>query len=85
MAGRQRRGIAFDEPTRGIDVGAKAEICALINDLATRGKAIVVVSSELPELLGLCDRILVMANGRITGEIGRPGEASQEEIMQMAV
>ena len=66
--------LLFDEPTRGIDVGAKAEICALINDLATRGKAIVVVSSELPELLGLCDRILVMANG-----VGSPGKSGALE------
>ncbi|OQP06162.1 D-xylose ABC transporter ATP-binding protein [Geobacillus sp. 46C-IIa] len=73
----------LDEPTRGIDVGAKAEIYNLIFDLAKRGKAIVVVSSEMPEILGLSDRIIVMHEGRKTGELTRE-EATQERIMQLA-
>ncbi|AMV11072.1 ATP-binding cassette domain-containing protein [Geobacillus thermoleovorans] len=73
----------LDEPTRGIDVGAKAEIYNLIFDLAKKGKAIVVVSSEMPEILGLSDRIIVMHEGRKTGELTRE-EATQERIMQLA-
>jgi len=73
----------FDEPTRGIDVGAKYEIYQLMIDLAKEGKAIVMVSSELPELLGVCDRILVMSGGRLTG-IVQAKETSQEEIMALA-
>lgn len=73
----------FDEPTRGIDVGAKAEIYRLLNALAEQGKAIVIISSELPEILRMSHRVLVMCEGRITGELaGR--EASQEKIMQLA-
>ncbi|CAN7716435.1 sugar ABC transporter ATP-binding protein [Variovorax paradoxus] len=73
----------FDEPTRGIDVGAKAEIYRLLNQLAAEGKAIVIISSELPEILRVSHRVLVMCEGRITGELaGR--EASQEKIMQLA-
>jgi ribose transport system ATP-binding protein len=73
----------FDEPTRGIDVGAKAEIYRLLNALAAAGKAIVIISSELPEILRVSHRVLVMCEGRITGELaGR--EASQEKIMQLA-
>ena len=73
----------FDEPTRGIDVGAKAEIYRLLNELAAEGKAIVIISSELPEILRVSHRVLVMCEGRITGELaGR--EASQEKIMQLA-
>lgn len=75
--------IIFDEPTRGIDVGAKAEIYKLLNDLAANGKAIIMISSELPEILGMCDRILVMHNGRIAGELDR-SEADQEKIMNYA-
>jgi ribose transport system ATP-binding protein len=73
----------FDEPTRGIDVGAKAEIYRLLNELAAAGKAIVVISSELPELLRLAQRIVVMCEGRITGELPIR-EATQEKIMQLA-
>jgi inositol transport system ATP-binding protein len=73
----------LDEPTRGIDVGAKSEIYNLIFELAKKGKAIVVVSSELPEILGLSDRIIVMHEGRKTGELSRE-EATQEKIMQLA-
>ena len=77
--------IIFDEPTRGIDVGAKYEIYVLINALAAAGKAIVVISSELPEVLGMSDRILVMHEGLITGEITDVAAASQEQIMALAV
>ena len=76
--------LIFDEPTRGIDVGAKYEIYLLMNRLADEGKAIVMISSELPEVLGMADRILVMHEGRVTGEISDPRSATQEEIMQLA-
>ena len=62
------RVLILDEPTRGVDVGAKAEIYHLINDLAADGLAILIISSELPEILALSDRVLVMKSGRITGE-----------------
>jgi putative multiple sugar transport system ATP-binding protein len=71
----------LDEPTRGIDVGAKYEIYSIINELAEEGKSIVMISSELPEILGMCDRIYVMNEGRIVGELSNH-EASQEKIMQ---
>jgi putative multiple sugar transport system ATP-binding protein len=74
--------LILDEPTRGIDVGAKYEIYTIINELAASGKAIVFISSEMPELLGMCDRILVMAEGRFVGELPA-AEASQEAIMHM--
>lgn len=77
--------VLFDEPTRGIDVGAKYEIYLLINELAAQGKAILMISSELPEVLGMADRILVMHEGRITGEIQEVANATQEEIMELAV
>ncbi|MEV0354168.1 multiple monosaccharide ABC transporter ATP-binding protein [Nonomuraea sp. NPDC050680] len=73
--------LILDEPTRGIDVGAKYEIYSIINRLADDGKAILVISSELPELLGLCDRIYALSAGRITGEVPRE-EATQEGLMQ---
>ncbi|HDK0462361.1 TPA: sugar ABC transporter ATP-binding protein [Escherichia coli] len=75
--------LIFDEPTRGIDVGAKLEIYELMNRLVTKGKSIIMISSELPEVLGMCDRILVMRSGRITGELSA-NEATQEKIMQYA-
>lgn len=75
--------LLLDEPTRGIDVGAKYEIYQLIIDLANKGKGVIVVSSEMPELLGICDRILVMSNGRVAG-IGDADKLSQEDIMTMA-
>jgi ribose transport system ATP-binding protein len=75
--------IIFDEPTRGIDVGAKQEIYSLINSLAEAGKVIILISSEMPELLGMSDRIIVMAEGRITGELD-VREATQEKIMQLS-
>ena len=73
----------FDEPTRGIDVGAKYEIYQIMIDLAKQGKAIIMVSSEMPELLGVCDRILVMSGGYLTGTVNA-AETSQEEIMALA-
>ena len=74
--------LIFDEPTRGIDVGAKSEIYKLLADLAAKGKAIIVISSELPEVLRVSHRIAVMCEGRLTGFL--PAQASQEEIMQLA-
>ncbi|HZH61870.1 MAG TPA: sugar ABC transporter ATP-binding protein [Metabacillus sp.] len=76
--------LILDEPTRGIDIGAKSEIYQLISNLADEGKAIIMVSSELPEILGLSDRILVLHEGRITGELNKE-EANQEKIMKFAV
>ncbi len=75
--------IIFDEPTRGIDVGAKTEIYKLIEDLAGQGKAIIFISSELPEILGMCDRILVMSEGKISGQL-MAEEANQEKILALA-
>ena len=75
--------LIFDEPTRGIDVGAKSEIYRLLNDLARQGKAIIMISSELPEILRMSHRIIVMCEGRITGELDS-AEATQEKIMQLA-
>ena len=75
--------LLLDEPTRGIDVGAKYEIYQLILDLANRGKTVLMVSSEMPELLGICDRILVMSGGRLAGEVDAR-TATQEEIMTLA-
>jgi len=75
--------LIFDEPTRGIDVGAKSEIYRLLNDLAQQGKSIIMISSELPEILRMSHRIVVMCEGRITGELAA-GEATQEGIMKFA-
>jgi len=79
---RQARIFLFDEPTRGIDVGAKVEVFSLMHELAQSGAAILMVSSEMPELLQVADRILVMREGRITAEL--PGRTTQEEIMRYA-
>jgi len=76
--------LILDEPTRGIDVGAKYEIYTIINKLATEGKGVMVISSELPELLGICDRIYVMNEGKILGELSAK-EASQEKIMKIII
>ena len=73
--------LILDEPTRGIDVGAKYEIYTIINRLVAEGKAIIIISSELPEVLGVSDRIYVMAAGRIAAEMSA-AEASQEAIMR---
>ena len=78
------RLLILDEPTRGIDVGAKYEIYTIIDELARRGKAILMISSEMPELLGMCDRIYVMNEGRLVVELDR-NEASQERIMRAIV
>ena len=75
--------LLLDEPTRGIDVGAKYEIYQLILDLALSGKTVIMVSSEMPELLGVCDRIVVMSGGRVAGEVDT-AHTSQEEIMTLA-
>jgi ribose transport system ATP-binding protein len=77
--------VIFDEPTRGIDVGSKYEIYLLINNLAKQGKAIVMISSELPEILGMSDRILVMHEGRVTGTIDDAAAATQQQIMELAI
>ncbi|MEM5584576.1 multiple monosaccharide ABC transporter ATP-binding protein [Roseibium sp. AS2] len=76
--------LILDEPTRGIDVGAKYEIYTIINDLADQGKAVLMISSEMPELLGMCDRIYVMNEGALVGELSA-GDASQERIMSLIV
>ncbi len=79
---RQARVFLFDEPTRGIDVGAKVEVFQVMDELARNGAAILMVSSEMPELLQVADRILVMRQGRISGEL--PGRTTQEQIMRLA-
>ena len=76
--------LILDEPTRGIDVGAKYEIYQIIQELADSGKGVIVISSEMPELLGICDRICVMNEGRFVGEFPA-AEASQERIMRAIV
>ncbi|MBA3518735.1 MAG: sugar ABC transporter ATP-binding protein [Rhizobiales bacterium] len=81
---REPRVLILDEPTRGIDVGAKAEIYQLIDELAAAGIALIVISSEMPELLGLADRIIVMAGGRIVGELDR-AEAFEDAILRLAM
>ena len=75
--------LLLDEPTRGIDVGAKYEIYQLILDLAAKGKTVFIFSSDLPELLGVCVRILVMSGGRLSGEVDAK-TATQEDIMTLA-
>ena len=74
--------VLFDEPTRGIDVGAKAEVFNLMDEMAREGKAILMISSELPELLQVADRVLVMRDGEIVAEL--PRETTQQEIMRHA-
>ncbi len=76
--------VFLDEPTRGIDVGAKLEVYELINDLTARGKAVVIVSSELPELMGMSDRIMILSQGRVGGVFQR-GEATQEDLLAAAM
>jgi ribose transport system ATP-binding protein len=75
--------LIFDEPTRGIDVGAKEEIYKLLNQLADDGKAVIMISSELPEIVRLSHRIVVMSQGRVTGTLS-PDRADQESIMKLA-
>lgn len=81
---RRPKVLVLDEPTRGVDVGAKAEIYAIIDQLAADGIALLVISSELPEVLGLADRIVVMAGGRITGEVDR-ADATEEGVLGLAM
>jgi len=75
--------LILDEPTRGVDVGAKREIYQLMNELTDRGVAIIMVSSELPEVLGMSDRVIVIHEGRVSGEVTGK-EATQEKIMTLA-
>ena len=75
--------ILFDEPTRGIDVGAKTEIYTIMGELAAKGTAIIMISSELPELISVTDRIMVMREGEMKGILGRD-EATQESVMSLA-
>jgi ribose transport system ATP-binding protein len=78
--------LMLDEPTRGVDVGAKAEIYGLIQQLVEKGMAVLFISSELAEIVGVCDRVLVMREGEITGEVGGETgvEISQQNIMKFA-
>jgi ABC-type sugar transport system ATPase subunit len=82
---RDARVLIFDEPTRGIDVGARHEIYGLIRELGRRGKAVLLISSELPEILGMSHRIVVMHDGRVTGEVADPRATSQEDVLALAV
>ena len=75
--------VIFDEPTRGIDVAAKVEIYNLMNELKQQGIAVMFVSSEMPEVMGIADRIIVMCDGRITGELAAE-EATQNQILTLA-
>jgi ABC-type sugar transport system ATPase subunit len=77
--------VIFDEPTRGIDVGTKYEIYLLMNRLAGEGKAVIMISSELPEILGMSDRIIVMHEGTIKGKIADVENTTQEDILLMAI
>ena len=80
---RDSRVVIFDEPTRGIDVGAKVEIYNLMNELKQQGIAVMFVSSEMPEVMGIADRIIVMCDGRITGEV-MARDTTQNEILTLA-
>ena len=79
---RNSRVVIFDEPTRGIDVGAKVEIYNLMNQLKKQGIAVMFVSSEMPEVLGIADRVIVMCDGKITGEV-MAKETSQNEVLKL--
>ena len=81
---QEMKVVIMDEPTKGVDVGAKAEIYAIMGDLAKKGYAIILISSEMPEILGMADRIVVMCNGRKTGELSRD-EATQEGILELSM
>ena len=78
--------LILDEPTRGVDIGAKSEIYRIIDELAQQGIGIIVISSEMPEIIGICDRVLVMREGQIEGEVGGPTgkPITQENIMAFA-
>ena len=75
--------VILDEPTKGIDIGAKAEIYQIINDLAEQGAAVIMISSELPELMALSDRFVVLAEGKVSGELSKE-EATDSKIMELA-
>ena len=77
--------LIFDEPTRGIDVGAKFEIYQWMNRLCGNGKGIIMISSELPEVLGMSDRIIVLKEGEVMGEIANSPEVTQEQLMGLAI
>jgi ribose transport system ATP-binding protein len=79
----QAKVFIFDEPTRGIDVGAKVEVYRLMNQLVENGSIVIMISSDLPEILGMCDRVLVMSEGKLTADLPIQ-EASQERIMKAA-
>lgn len=76
--------LIMDEPTRGIDVGAKHEIYEIMNELVRQGKSIIMISSEMSELIGMSDRVYVMCNGKLTGEIDKKEDMTQERIMDFA-
>jgi ribose transport system ATP-binding protein len=78
-----KKVIIMDEPTRGVDVGAKAEIYRIMRELAGRGLAVLMISSEMPEVIGLADRVFIMREGVITGELGA-GEIDEQRIIQLA-
>ncbi len=82
--GQEIKVVIMDEPTKGVDVGAKAEIYQILGDLALKGYAVILISSEMPEILGMSDRIYVMCNGKVTGELSRK-EATQEGILELAM
>jgi ABC-type sugar transport system ATPase subunit len=82
---RDSRVLLFDEPTRGIDVGARHEMYLLLHRLAARGRAVVMISSDLPELLGMSDRILVLREGRVGGELSEPAQSTPERVLALAV
>ena len=75
--------VLFDEPTRGVDIGAKVEIYNTINELVKEGVGVIMISSEMPEVLGMADRIIVMCEGKVTGELDAK-TATQEQIMALA-
>ena len=76
--------IIFDEPTRGVDVGAKVEIYHVINQIAEQGVAVIMISSEMPEIIGMCDRVVVMNKGRVTGELGK-SELTENNLIKLAM
>ena len=76
--------IVFDEPTRGVDIGAKVEIYKVINSFAENGIAVVMISSEMPEIIGMCDRVYVMRNGKVSGELEKE-ELSEDQLIGLAM
>ena len=81
---QEMKVVIMDEPTKGVDVGAKAEIYQIMGNLAKQGYGIVLISSEMPEILGMSDRIVIMCNGKVTGELNKD-EATQEGILELAM